>query len=142
MIRTKLFAMMLAIPTLSIAAPIDDLAPSFNAGSEYTASLNTQSQQWKLSPVSGQDLDVRAAALCPHTEVPPSGLWLLDSDAEGRPQLVAPSITLLPEGHSGRVALRACDDPELQNAQVKAYGVPSNLLNLLVAETGAILVDN
>ena len=93
------------------------------------------------SPVEHQPRGI-TNDLCQHTEVPLSGLWLLYRDAEGNPQLVAPSITLLPDGHSGRVALRACDDPELQNAQVKAYGVPGNLLNLLISETGAILVDD
>ncbi|MCB1552336.1 MAG: hypothetical protein KDJ14_00910 [Xanthomonadales bacterium] len=147
MFRSALYTAMLATslmvaPSPSQAAANDDLSPALQAGSEYTATLHTHSQSWRLSPVAGGDLDVRGADLCPHTEVPPSGLWLLDRDAEGNPQLVAPSITLLPDGHSGRVALRACDDPELQNAQVKAYGVPGNLLNLLISETGAILVDD
>lgn len=139
---TVLAAALMVTPSLSQAAANDDLSPALQAGSEYTATLHTHSQSWRLSPVTGGDLEVRGAELCPHTEVPPSGLWLLDRDADGNPQLVAPSITLLPEGHSGRVALRACDDPELQNAQVKAYGVPGNLLDLLIAETGAILVDD
>lgn len=130
---------------LSLSAAVQAeslLSPVYAQAGQYTATLHSQSQHWNLSPLAGDELEIRGGELCPRTEMPPQGLWLLARDEAGRAELVAPSATLLPAGHSGRVALRACDDPELRNASVKAYGVPQQVLDLLVANSGAVLVDD
>ena len=128
---------------LSASASIErSLDPVYLPGNQYTARLQPSTQLWRLAPLHGTDVEIRASALCPHTAVPPRGLWLLGRDSDGRAELVAPSATLLPPGHSGRIALRACDDPQLGDATQPAYGVPAQVLELLLAETGAVLVDD
>ena len=67
----------------------------------------------------------------------PAGVWLLVHDAQGRPELLAPSVTALPPGMSDRVALRSCD-----RASGRELAVPQALLDLLDDRTGAIYVYN
>lgn len=137
-----------AVLAASLAWPIaadarsNPLDPVYTAGNQYTASLQASTQLWRLAPLDGNDVEIRAATLCPHTALPTRGLWLVGRDAEGRPELVAPSATLLPAGHSGRIALRRCDDPQLLDRSQPAYGVPTPVLELLAAQTGAVLVDD
>jgi len=137
-----LFAAAALLSSLPASANIErPLDPVYLPGSQYTATLQPSTQLWRLAPLDGTDVEIRASALCPHTAVPGRGLWLLGRDADGRAELVAPSATLLPPGHSGRIALRACDDPQLADASQPAFGVPAQVLDLLLAETGAVLVD-
>lgn len=119
-----------------------DLDPVYAHAGQYTATLDRQGNTWQLTPIVGDALEVRSAELCPSTARPLPGLWLIGRDAEGRPELIAPSATLLPAEHSGRVALRACDDPALRAARVEAYGVPGKVLEWLADEAGAVLVDD
>jgi hypothetical protein len=136
-----LFLSLTAVGSAGATAP-SALSPVYAHAGQYTASLDRDSQRWQLTPIVGEVQEIRSSELCPSTARPLPGLWLVGRDAEGRPELVAPSATLLPQGHSGRVALRACDDPALQSAQVDAYGVPGKVLEWLVREAGAVMVDD
>jgi hypothetical protein len=124
------------------AATPNALTPVYAHAGQYTASLDRDSQRWRLTPIVGEVQEIRSAELCPSTARPAPGLWLVGRDAAGRPELIAPSATLLPQGHSGRVALRACDDPALHSARVEAYGVPGSVLEWLAREAGAVMVDD
>ncbi len=123
------------------AEPRDNgLDPVYLSGSQYTALLQPGLQRWTLSPQAGADVEIRSVAPCPHQVVPSRGLWLIGRDEAGRLELVAPSATLLPEGHSGRIALRACEEAT-GSGDAPAYGVPAPVLELLAANSGAVLVD-
>lgn len=142
MLRSLFTAALLIVPLAVSASTGGSLDPVYTAGNQYTATLTPATQLWRLAPLAGTDVEIRSAELCPHTTVPPRGLWLVGRDADGRAELVAPSATLLPPGHSGRVPLRRCDDPQLRNPTEPAYGVPATVLELLLAQTGAVLVDD
>jgi hypothetical protein len=142
MIRSLIALSLLAASGLSQARGDSALEPVYAEAGQYTATLSAGQQHWRLAPIAGTDIEIRSAELCPRTATPPRGLWLLGRDDAGRPELVAPSATLLPNGHRGRVALRSCDDPELRSARVEAYGVPQRVLDLLAAEAGAVLVND
>lgn len=130
----------LVLSGAAFAEPAENaIDPVYLAGSQYTAVLQHGLQRWTLSPQTGPDLEIRSIAPCPHQTVPGKGLWLIGRAADGSLELVAPSATLLPAGHSGRVALRSCEgavDPA-----TPAYGVPGQVLELLAAHSGAVLVD-
>ncbi len=116
------------------------LDPVYMAGSQYTAMLQPQLRSWTLSPQTGADLEIRSDAPCPHQVVPSKGLWVIGRAADGSIELVAPSATLLPEGHSGRIALRSCESAS-DTAAGPAYGVPERVLEILATHAGAVLVD-
>lgn len=113
-----------------------DEGPWYSAGSQYTASLDRTSGHWRLQPAAGQDI-VITTGLCPTGTTVPAGLWLLVRDANGRPELLAPSTTALPAGQSDRLPLRACDQ-----AGDQQLALPQTLLDLLSSNTGAILVHD
>ena len=131
----------LASASAAAADPAGNLTPVYAEAGQYSATLERESQRWRLTPIEGETLDIRSADLCPSTARPLPGLWLVGRDAEGRPELIAPSATLLPAGHSGRVALRPCSDPALRDARIDAYGVPGKVLEWLANEAGAVMVD-
>lgn len=108
----------------------------YNPGSQYTATLDQTYNRWRLQPVNGQDVLIDTGA-CSTGAMVPTGLWLLVIDSQGRPELLAPSVTRLPAGSPDRVALRACD-----KAQGRELAVPQSVLDLLTANTGAIYVHN
>ena len=116
------------------------LDPVYIAGSQYTAKLQPQLQSWTLSPQVGADLEIRSAAPCPHQVVPSKGLWVVGRAADGGIELIAPSATLLPEGHSGRIALRSCESAS-DAAAGPSFGVPERVLEILATHSGAVLVD-
>lgn len=124
------------------AARAGTLEPVYVEAGHYSATLDRSGQTWQLTPLVGELLEVRSVELCPSTARPLPGLWMIGRDAQGRPELVAPSATLLPLGHSGRVALRPCDDPALRQSRVQAYGVPGKVLEWLTEEAGAVLVND
>lgn len=142
MYRSLIALSLLAVSGLSQARGDSGIEPVYADAGQYSATLAAAQQHWTLAPMAGTDIEIRSAELCPRTTTPPRGLWVIGRDADGRPELVAPSATLLPEGHSGRVALRSCDDPELRSASVQAYGVPQRVLDLLIAEAGAVMVND
>lgn len=117
------------------AAPIEDAGPVFNAGSQYTAVYRQSRGQWQILPVTGQDLAIDTGD-CATGSVYPKGVWLVTRDDAGRVQLVAPSTTELPAGAADTIAVRACDQ-----AEPDALVLPQPLIDLLAADTGAVLID-
>jgi len=108
----------------------------YTPGSEYTATLDQTRSLWRLMPANGQDVVIDTGA-CATGAMVPTGVWLLVVDGQGRPELVAPSVTRLPSGSPDRIALRPCDQ-----AHGRQLAVPQTVLDLLAASTGAIYVDN
>lgn len=132
-------AFALAVPALQAADPVADDAV-FVEGARYDAVLHRQDQRWRLLPADGADLRLRVSERCRAGELPPRGLWLLTLDAGGRPTLVAPSATPLPDGHPGRVRLVDCDQP--LPAGLPAMAVPASLSQWLAEHSGAIYVTD
>ena len=116
-------------------APVDDAGPVFNAGSQYTAVYRQSRGQWQILPATGQDLAIDTGD-CATGAVHPKGVWLVTRDDAGRVQLVAPSTTELPAGASDTIDVRACDQ-----AEPDALVLPQPLIDLLAADTGAVLID-
>ena len=108
----------------------------YSPGGQYTASLDQTHNQWRLQPLTGQDLVIDTGT-CATGAMIPAGVWLLVHDAQGRPELLAPSVTALPPGMPDRVALRSCD-----RASGRELAVAQALLDLLDDSTGAIYVYN
>jgi hypothetical protein len=129
------------LPSGLAAAPLGTAAVSadeavFVPGGQFTASFDQTQNVWRFLPMNGQDVVVDAGR-CSTGAMAPVGVWLLQLDGAGRPELVAPSVTPLPVGAPDHIALRACDEasgPEL--------AVPQTVLDLLATNTGAIYVDN
>ena len=121
-----------------VAAAAIESAPAeeavFVAGGQYTASFDQTHNVWRFLPINGQDVVVDAGS-CTTGAMAPTGVWLLQVDREGRPQLVAPSVTRLPAGGPDHIALRACDQ-----ASGRELAVPQTVLDLLASNTGAIYV--
>lgn len=117
-------------------AALDAAQPVFLAGSQYTATLEQTRNQWRFQPANGQDVVIDVGS-CATGAMAPTGVWLLVMDRQGRPELLAPSVTRLPAGSPDRIALRACD-----KAKGRELAVPQTILDLLKANTGAVYVDN
>ena len=111
-------------------------ALNFSPGSQYTATLDQTHNLWRIQPANGQDVVIDAGA-CTTGAMAAPGVWLLVIAADGRPELLAPSVTHLPAGSPDRIALRACD-----KARGRELAVPQTVLDLLTANTGAIYVAN
>ena len=128
--------------SLGVAAnvPADTVANVYIEGGQYTAVLQQDTQAWRLLPKDGVDLAVSAAAgaECRGNGTLPEGIWLVTSDAEGRPALAAPSTTELPAGHPEQVALRACGE----TAEGPYVSAPQGLIDWLTYNTGAIYVED
>lgn len=133
-----LTAMMISTAaSADLSVPLHEAAdPVYAPGSQYTASLDQTHNQWRLQPLSGQDLVIDTGT-CATGAMIPAGVWLLVRDAQGRPELLAPSVTVLPPGLSDRVELRSCE-----RASGRQLAVPQALLDLLDDRTGAIYVYN
>ena len=129
-----------ALAASAAAAPANAAGESavslYRPGSEYTATLDQSLNRWRLQPITGHDVVIDIGT-CATGAMVPAGVWLLVLDAEGRPALVAPSITRLPKGAPDRVALRTCDQ-----ARGRELAVPQTVLDLLSANTGAIYVNH
>ena len=106
----------------------------YDPGSQYTASLDQTLNQWHLQPASGDDLLIDTGTCATGTMVP-TGVWLVVRDAQGRPELLAPSVTPLPRGATERVSLRSCG-----KASGRELAVPQTVLDLLAERSGAIYV--
>jgi hypothetical protein len=137
LLTTLLTAAML--PSGLVAAPLQDAASPadeavFVPGGQFTASLDQTLNVWRFLPMNGQDVVVDAGA-CSTGAMAPVGVWLLQLDRDGRPELVAPSVTPLPAGASDHIALRACDQ-----ASGRELAVPQTVLDLLASNTGAVYV--
>ena len=124
------------LPSGLFAAPLPADEAVFVPGGQFTATFDQTQNVWRFLPMNGQDVIVDAGE-CATGAMAPVGVWLLQVDRQGRPELVAPSVTPLPEGASDHIALRACDQ-----AQGRELAVPQTVLDLLSANTGAIYVSN
>jgi hypothetical protein len=121
-------------PSRAAAPPADEAI--FVEGVRYSAVLSQQSRAWRLLPARGHSVRLAVADGCRAGASPPRGLWLLTKDAQGRPELVAPSATPLPAGHAGRLRVVACGTP----AGDDALPVPPALLGWLQQNSGVIYV--
>ena len=119
-----------AAPTAAIQAEEAVFVP----GGQYTATFDQTQNTWRFLPMNGQDVVVDAGR-CATGAMAPEGVWLLQLDRQGRPELVAPSVTRLPAGAPDHIALRACDQ-----ARGRELAVPQTVLDLLASNTGAIYV--
>ena len=117
------------------AAGIEDAGPVFTAGSHYSAVYRQSSGRWQILPATGQDLVIDTGD-CATGVRHPEGVWLVSRDDQGRVQLVAPSTTVLAPGQADTIAVRSCDQPGDQ-----ALVLPQPLIDLLAADTGAVLID-
>lgn len=120
----------------SAFAQTDDVGPVYTQG-QYTAEFHQGNHKWRLLPFNGPDQEIDAAD-CPAKTPIPAGLWLVVSGIDGRPLLLAPSTTPLPAGANDSIALRACENAE----SGPALTAPQALIDLLVANTGAIYVND
>ena len=139
LISTALLAATLSPATASAAparAGFESVEAVYVPGGQYTATLDQTQNVWRFLPINGQDVVVDAGR-CSTGAMAPVGVWLLQLDRSGRPELVAPSVTPLPAGASDHIALRACDQ-----AQGRELAVPQTVLDLLQANTGAIYVGS
>ena len=137
LISTALLAAAL-LPATAFAAPVgagfEALEAVYVPGGQYTATLDQTQNVWRFLPINGQDVVIDAGS-CATGAMAPTGVWLLQLDRDGRPELVAPSATPLPAGASDHIALRACDQ-----AHGRELAVPQTVLDLLASNTGAVYV--
>lgn len=113
--------------------------PVFIAGGQYTATLDQRTRQWRLLPMDGRDVEVASpAGECTQGPAIPKGVWLVTRNVKGRPELLAPSVTPLPAGHSDRVQLLACGE---SGDGSPSLAVPPELIEWLSARAGAVYID-
>jgi hypothetical protein len=113
--------------------------PLFIVDSQYTAALHQRAHRWQLRPYSGEVVDVTdVSAKCGSDAAIPTGLWYITQDADGKLQMIAPSVTELPGNFPQQVALRACGDEA--DTGVTLF-VPAIAMNWIRTNVGAVLVD-
>ena len=133
LVTTLITSILLSSPAMSSEPDIDSV---YQAGGQYTAVLNSANAQWRLLPSDGQDFVIQLDDNCRSNAKIPAGLWLLTRDTNGQAELLAPSHTVLPEGHSGRVPVVSCADQKNN-----ALAIPASLIEWLGNNTGAIYVQ-
>jgi hypothetical protein len=134
---TALLSLSLVSPAVPAAAPAADEAV-FVEGARYSAVLSRSANAWRLLPAAGGELRLNVAEHCRSGQAPPLGLWLLTLDGRGRPLLVAPSATPLPEGHPGHIRVVDCSQP-LASGEA-ALALPPGLIAWLQQNSGTIYV--
>jgi hypothetical protein len=135
-LASVMFALLLAPAAALAAAPAADEAV-FVEGARYDAVLDPEMDAWRLLPATGAELKLHVSERCrAGTAAPPPGLWLLSSDAAGRPELQAFSATPLPAGHPGRIPLVTCGD----DATAGALPLPPGLIAWLQRNSGTVYV--
>lgn len=137
LLMTALLSLALVSPAAPAASPAADEA-IFVEGARYDAVLSRGANAWRLLPAAGGELRLDVADHCRSGLTPPRGLWLLTRDAQGRPELVAPSATPLPAGHSGHIRLVDCGQPLA--AGEAALALPAGLIAWLQQNSGSIYV--
>lgn len=114
--------------------------PIYITDGQFTATLEQHSHRWLLQPLRGDQVEiVDHASDCGSRNPVPNGLWFVTRDADGRPELVAPSATRLPDGYPSRVLLAACGDATVADAVLY---VPQVALNWLNERVGSVLIDD
>ncbi|WP_146907050.1 hypothetical protein [Arenimonas daejeonensis] len=136
---TALLSLTLVSTATRAAAPVADEAV-FVEGARYNAVLSRGANAWRLLPLQGDDRKLSVAEHCRAGLEPPRGLWLLTRNAEGLPQLVAPSATPLPAGHPGHIRLVECGQPIAADEAVLA--LPVGLIAWLQQNSGTIYVTD
>lgn len=137
LMQAALLSTLLATHAAAAATPVADDAV-FLEGTRYSAVLSRSQGAWRLMPANGNDIKLRVSPDCGSGSALPRGLWLLTRDGAGRPELVAPSATPLPAGHSGHVRLVDCDRPITEGEA--AMAVPPGLVQWLEHRSGSIYV--
>lgn len=132
-ISTLIASLLLGTSVLSNELDTDAV---YQAGGQYTAVLDSGNAQWRLLPSDGQDFAIQLDRNCQSSAAVPAGLWLLTRDTDGKPELLAPSQTALPDGHSGHIPVVACGDE-----QTKGVALPASLVEWLSDNTGAVYVE-
>ncbi len=128
------FAAALAVVTAAVASTARP-EPVYVAGSNYTAVLEQQAQRWTLMPLDGADVEIRADAKQCASATIPTGLWIVGRDADGKPELVAPSQTFTASSGE-RIALHACGQPGT------GVAAPQVLIDWLASNAGAVYVED
>jgi len=114
--------------------------PQYIFDGQYTAALRKHAHQWHLLPLRGEQIQVSDnAAQCAASTNVPNGLWFVTQDAAGKLQLVAPSVTKLPQGFPDNVALRACG--EQADTRTTLF-VPGQALDWIAQNAGTVLIDD
>jgi hypothetical protein len=119
-------------------------------GGQYTAALQQHARHWHLLPLQGADVDViEHASTCVNRMHIPHGVWVVTSDSAGRPQLVAPSATVLPAGFPQQLELRACGDNSgsartdgARTDSAAALLVPAMVLDWIKANVSSVMIDD
>jgi hypothetical protein len=111
--------------------------PQYIFDGQYTAALQQRAHHWRLLPLRGEQVEV--AENCRNSASVPKGLWYVSPDAQGKLQLIAPSVTTLPTGFPERVALRSCGEQSTASATLF---VPTQALDWIGANAGTVLIDD
>lgn len=124
--------------TTPVASP---LAPIYDEGGHFTARLNQGTRTWRLLPFDGQDLVIGNPDIyCRSNARVPEGLWVVAPVAGGGIELRATSGTIVPEGHNGLIALRACGESAATDSAT--LHAPQVLIDWLTAHSGAVFIDD
>jgi hypothetical protein len=111
--------------------------PVFVPASQFSVAFDQSTREWQLLPLDGQDIRVSAAReTCAADALIPNGVWLITHTPNGGVELVAPSVTTLPAGHDGRVALLACGETGAQ----PRLNAPASMVRWLAEHAGAVYV--
>ena len=110
--------------------------PVYFESGQYSATLAQGARQWRLQPLTGDDVEVTDRACINRTHVP-DGIWLVSRDGDGGLHLLAPSSTILPTGYPEQIALRACGDAGTDTA----LQVPPVLLAWIEHNVNSVLID-
>lgn len=134
--QSIVFGLITALAAATAVASTAQPDPVYVAGSSYTAVLEQQARRWTLLPLDGQDFAVTSdAKTCASDTTIASGLYLVGRDANGNPELVAPSATNV-AGGAERVALHACGEAG------EGLSAPRPLIEWLGENAGAVLVED
>jgi hypothetical protein len=126
--------------TAASAAGHPNYEPIYITDGQYTATLKQSAHLWRLLPLRGEEVDVTDKARnCASGVKIAHGLWYVTQDDNGRPLLVAPSVTPLPTGFPEQVALRACGEPTDTDA---ALFVPAVAMEWISEHAGTVLIDD
>ena len=141
MLKSTLAVALVACFSLQAAAYVNrfpNYEPQFIFDGQYTAALQQHAQQWHLLPLRGAQIEV-SEHNCASNSTVPNGLWFVTQDSGGKLQLVAPSVTKLPEGFPDNVALRSCGE---QADKRTTLFVPAQALAWIEQNAGTVLIDD
>jgi hypothetical protein len=136
--QTVLALAVLALATSALAYKPEKLpAPVYVEGSHYTAVLEQSRQRIHLTALDGAQLEIWSNGICAAQPSIPTGVWYVARNADGQPELLAPSTTALPRDYPERVALVACGTA---SGGTPAVALPQAVIDMLATSTGAVYV--